>query len=153
MKTTTLTIRALVPALATGLLALGALPAAAAPDEPQRLRGMADRTFAVTVDVYVGDPAEGFLVDQFDNCYTFAASGAWIDAAAPGALGTWEQHGTGAATTYTAELGGFVQQGTVTPARGMGVLQLDAVTEIPEGVFGPYALTALTTGAEVDSCN
>jgi hypothetical protein len=104
----------------------------ATPDESQRLRGLAGRTFAVVVtNLTTGE-------EPFENCYSFNEDGSWDDplflpeAPIPG---TWVQHSTGANSTYTAtalaSLGGGVaalltQTGTVTPANGSGTLQLDA---------------------------
>lgn len=109
----------------------------AAPDGPQRLRGMEGRTFEVQVsNLTTGEP-------DFKNCYTFEEGGVWID---PLFLvgnvvpGTWVQHSNGARTPYTAEatadavpgivIVDLVQEGMVTPARGKGVLQLEANTTV-----------------------
>ena len=112
----------------------------AAPKESQRLRGMEGRAFLV----------EGFLLDEFGDvigenppggsyCYFFNSDAEWIDERWIGGPGTWEQDSVGAATSYTGsaavevEPGVFValdQQGHVTPAKGRGVLQLEAVTDV-----------------------
>ncbi len=133
---------------AAGLTAGIATPAAAAPSDSQRLRGMGDRSFAVSVSLQDG-------TTLFPNCYTFRADGAWIDPLAP--AGTWEQHSVGASTTYTASaatpLGDIVQHGTVTPKWGSGVLQLRASTVIPAGIVGANEVTVVSVGSEVDSCD
>ena len=72
------------------------------------------------------------------NCYTFNDDGTWDDPEfLPGTPvpGTWVQHSNGAKTSYTATaifpIGGgmavqLIQTGTVTPANGGGILQLEA---------------------------
>ena len=81
-------------AFVLALISVGFIgPAAATPDESQRLRGLGGRTFAVNVydvfnDVY------------FDNCYTFYADCTWDDPLFP-ALGSWSQDSNGARTGYT----------------------------------------------------
>ena len=152
---------AALTAVATGI------PAAATPSESQHLRGMAERTFFVQVSAFGGP----FL---FANCYTFNADGSWYDLVlqdfAPGALGTWTQATNGARTAYNvvvpesvlegaigpgADVGGdLVQNGTVTPAMGRGVLQLSATSVIPAELLGPGApaLKVVSVGSEVESC-
>ena len=77
--------RLLAPALGVAMIAASAGTATAAPDKPQRLRGMEDRSFAVEVTLPDGS--------SFPNCYTFEADGTWIDPAAP--EGVWSQRGAG----------------------------------------------------------
>lgn len=114
----------------------------AAPDGPQRLRGLDGRTFAVEVtNLTTGE-------SPFNNCYTFNADGSWDDPEfLPGfpVPGVWEQYSTGAKTTYTAaaifpldEFVGIrlIQDGTVTPAGGRGVLQLDAFNVVDVVLLG-----------------
>lgn len=128
----------------------------AAPEGSQRLRGLGDRVFAVHVVELTGNigPLE------FDNCYFFLANGTWID---PGFLapdfivpGTWGQYSTGAKTSYGAsaefaDLGyRLEQEGNVTPARGKGTLQLEAVSTF--FVEGAPFLEFLSIGEEVEAC-
>ena len=133
--------------------------AAADPDGSQRLRGLGDRVFLVEVEVITAEdccglPPVGFT---FANCYFFEADGTWIDPAFPRpsspAPGTWIQHSTGAATTYSAfsDVGILLwQEGAVTPARGKGVLQLEAYSTV---FFGDFPLaTFRSVGEEVDEC-
>ena len=147
--------------LAVGLAAtLGILgfvgTLSAAPEGSQHLRGLGDRVFAVHVVELTGNigPLE------FDNCYFFEADGTWID---PGFLdpefivpGTWGQHSTGARTSYSAgaefpPLGYRLdQQGDVTPARGTGILQLEAISTF--FIEGEAFLEFLSVGGEVDAC-
>ena len=129
----------------------------AAPKESQRLRGMDGRAFLV----------EAFILDEDGNvvgenppggsyCYIFNPDSEWIDARFP-ATGTWEQQSVGATTPYTATASflfpfGFVelfQEGRVTPAKGKGVLQLEATTEIYLAPFG-LVQVLLTVGHEID---
>jgi len=119
---------------------------AAAPDGPQRLRGLDDRQFMVNVEVVsVNDPfglIGDTVGDTFLNCYVFNAGGEWIDPGFP-VPGNWEQDSVGAKTGYSASaiaFGGVViitQEGLVTPGLGGGVLQLTAysnvVVNIPNG--------------------
>ncbi len=128
----------------------------AGPRESQRLRGLGGRVFAVHVEE-LSPPGPGF-----DNCYTFLADGTFVDPlffGPPGVPGTWTQHSVGAATTYTATAEfeipdgptiTLVQEGTVTPARGRGVLQLEANTTV--FVDGAPAADFLSRGQEVDDC-
>ena len=133
---------------------------AADPGGPQRLRGLDDRQFMVTVEVVSSDFAGVPVGDTFPNCYVFNAGGEWID---PGffAPGNWEQHSVGAKTSYnaSAEAYGFLfltQEGLVTPAMGGGVLQLTATSEvfIPAGVLGPDEIQVefYSVGFEVEQC-
>lgn len=127
------------------------------PTESQRLRGLGGRVFAVSVEE-VSPPGPGF-----DNCYTFLANGTFVDPlfpAPPGVPGTWTQHSVGAATTYTATAefqipgGGplvtLVQEGTVTPAPGRGILQLEANTTVFVGEAPTFVF--FSRGQEVDVC-
>jgi hypothetical protein len=114
------------------------------------------RAFAVQVEE-LSPPGPGF-----DNCYTFLADGTFVDPlffGPPGVPGSWTQHSVGAATTYTATAefqipGGplvtLVQEGTVTPALGGGILQLEANTTA--FVAGAPAAVFLSRGKEVDVC-
>lgn len=116
----------------------------AAPKESQRLRGMEGRAFLI--DAFRFDESGNPI--QFDGgyCYFFNADEEWIDQRWPFGPGMWEQHSVGAATSYTATASvnfpplGFVeliQNGSVTPAQGRGVLQLESISEVyltpPEG--------------------
>jgi hypothetical protein len=129
----------------------------AAPDGSQRLRGLGDRVFLVEVEVVesvLGDLPVGTV---FPNCYFFEADGTWIDPAFPRpespVPGTWMQHSVGAKTTYSASIDvGIIlsQDGTVTPAQGKGVLQLEAFSTL---FFGDFALAKFVSiGSEVDVC-
>ena len=127
----------------------------AAPDESQRLRGMEGRAFLVDTVPASGAP----------YCYYFNEGGEWIDAEWPGEEpGGWAQHSVGAKTPYSAwaaeEINiGFVtlvildQQGVVTPARGGGVLQLEAVTVIYVPAIDPDKPLVIvrTAGYEIDA--
>ncbi len=146
--------RLLAPVLGTAVLAASGGIAMAQPDGPQRLRGMEGRSFAVEVT--------GLAPTPIQNCYTFEEDGVWIDDAVrvPGTdiriPGSWSQNGVGATTSYSAVLldGAISQHGTVTPAKGSGVLQLSATTNIAAGVLGPNApaLTVHSVGSEVEAC-
>jgi hypothetical protein len=110
----------------------------AAPEESQRLRGLEGRTFAVEVTDLSGNPP------PFSNCYAFNEDGSFDDPLflpppGPTIPGTWTQDSNGAKTGYTATAIVAVdeqfsvlltQVGTVTPARGGGVLQLDAFNTV-----------------------
>ena len=76
----------------------------------------------------------------------------------------WEQHSVGAATSYTAAASvnlpsfGFVeliQNGSVTPAQGRGVLQLESITDIyvtpPDAEEAILIDVILSIGKEVDA--
>lgn len=132
--------------LAVGLLAATATVgvAHAAPDGPQRLRGLEGRVFLV--DVKGVDDPNGPTI--FSNCYTFEADGGWIDAVVPDIPFTWDQSSTGASTGYTVldPTGAEFQTGHIGPARGGGVLQLRAST--PVTPLGPLH----SFGHEVDEC-
>ena len=127
---------------------------AAEPDESQRLRGMGGRVFAVQVT----DLSDG---STFPNCYYFNSDGTWDDPLFP-EIGTWVQHSTGASTPYTAEAVGdfgiiiqLLQQGTVTPAGGSGVLQLEALSQaivVGGDLDGVVLAEFLSVGSEVDEC-
>lgn len=129
----------------------------AAPKESQRLRGMEGRAFLVEAfldpDFTVVNPPGG------SYCYIFNSEGEWIDERfafdGPPVPGTWEQLSVGAATDYTAmasAFGGFIeiyQDGHVTPARGSGVLQLEAATEV--FLAGEFLVEIFARGHEVDA--
>lgn len=119
----------------------------AAPKESQRLRGMDSRAFLV--EAFIQDEEGEYTVPNPPGgsyCYIFNSGGEWIDErfALPGeppVPGTWEQHSVGAKTAYSASADavfdiGFplpvsiIQEGVVTPARGRGVLQLEAPTDV-----------------------
>lgn len=128
----------------------------AGPEESQRLRGLGGRVFAVHVE-QLSPPG-----DDFDNCYFFLADGSWDDPGFP-VLGSWTQHSVGAATTYTANAEfevpnnialTLVQEGTVTPALGGGILQLEAYTTVEVAFAGqlPFEVLFLSRGEEVDEC-
>ena len=107
----------------------------------------------------------------FPNCYFFNAGGEWLD---PGFLdldsniipGDWSQHTPGAATTYMADVfnaeNGLAlrQEGSVTPARGGGVLQLEATSTLfvmvdldGDGQDDQLDLAVFkSVGSEVESC-
>ena len=106
------------------------------PDGSQLLRGLGGRTFAVQVTNLTGG---GPPLGTFSNCYIFNEDGSWIDPQFPPSPGTWIQDSTGAKTSYSAsalfDLGGDVgvlieQNGTVTPAKGKGTLQLEAFSYV-----------------------
>ncbi len=136
----------------------------AAPDGSQRLRGMEGRAFLV--EAFIQDENGEYTIPNPPGgsyCYIFNSGGEWIDErfalGGPPVPGMWEQHSVGAKTTYSASADavfdiGFplpvliVQEGVVTPARGRGVLQLEALTDI--FVFGEYSSTLLTIGYEID---
>lgn len=156
-----------IQAMVAGVLiaAVGALgffeTLEAAPKESQRLRGMEGRAFLVEAfldpDFTIPNPPGG------SYCYIFNSEGEWIDERfafdGPPVPGMWEQDSVGAATGYTAmasAFGGFVeiyQTGHVTPARGGGVLQLEAATDIfLEGEF-LFAVFARGHEVEADECS
>ena len=134
--------------------------ASADPDGSQRNRGLGDRVFSVDVEtIFAVFPIAPF----FPNCYAFNADGSWEE---PGNVGDWIQHSNGAKTSYTAtapitEAPGLIliQDGNVTPAKGKGVLQIEAYTSIyvalegggPDLEIGALAVF-LSIGAEVDEC-
>jgi hypothetical protein len=143
----------------TGLLAaiisIGiAGSAAAAPDESQRLRGMADRVFLVEVEVVSSILGDDLPVGTiFPNCYFFENGGIWNDPGFP-VLGTWMQLSNGAKTSYMAfaDADGLVlqQEGSVNPAQGKGVLQLEAFSTL---LVGELILAEfVSVGSEVDEC-
>lgn len=139
----------------------------ATPDGSQRLRGLGDRVFFVRVQDLFAEP--GSDGEFFDNCYFFLPDGTWIDPPFP-ATGHWNQNSNGAKTSYIAgavaenfNIGDsenpflvsllINQEGTVTPARGKGTLQLWAFSQviIPDfgiGVVGEF----VSIGYEVDEC-
>jgi hypothetical protein len=136
-------------------LVVFASPAGAGPKESQNLRGMAGRSFVVSVTDVGGN------IPVFTNCYRFNADGSWYDQVLVqvfhGPLGMWEQHRNGANTPYTAEVdfgGGvvMVQTGMVTPRGGTGVLQLTATTVVPPGLLGSGEVTLYAVGSEAESC-
>jgi len=128
--------KALFTAAIGMIISLGIVGSAGAdPDESQLLRGLGGRTFAVQVTNLTG---LGEPFGTFANCYIFNEDGSWIDPLFP-VPGTWNQHSTGASTTYSAsallDIGGGVgvlieQQGTVTPSQGGGTLQLEADSHV-----------------------
>ena len=127
--------------------------AGATPDGSQHLRGLGGRVFLVEVEVVSSILGDDLPVGTvFPNCYFFENGGAWID---PGFVpGTWMQHTPGAATTYTAfaDAGGLVllQEGSVTPAQGNGVLQLEVFSTL---LVGELKLAEfVSVGSEVEGC-
>ena len=137
---------------------------AAKPGGPQRLRGLDDRQFMVTVEVVSSDFVGVPVGDTFPNCYVFNAGGEWIDQGFPiPDLNNWEQHSVGAKTSYNAWAGipGVIfltQEGLVTPAMGGGVLQLTAISEVfvaegvIEGVPQDVNVEYYSVGFEVEQC-
>ena len=142
--------------------------AMAVPDGSQRLRGLGGRVFQVDVNNLTTG-------DMFPNCYGFNSDGSWDDPLfLPGnpVPGTWVQHSNGARTTYTAEaeaelvIPGFgtllielVQEGSVTPARGKGTLQLYAETTVyislltPDGPFLLGIEEIISIGEQNNDCS
>ena len=121
----------------------------ATPDGSQRLRGLGDRVFLVTAELTVDRLGIGLPIGTtFPNCYIFNAQADidgynWFESAFPDVKGTWAQDSNGAKTSYAVEASNSVsgdqitQWGHVTPARGKGVLQLEAdsfVDIIPGGL-------------------
>ena len=129
----------------------------ATPDGSQRLRGLGGRVFLVEVEVVASVLAELPVGTVFPNCYFFEDDGTWIDPAFPNpetpVPGTWMQHSNGTKTTYTASADAGIllwQDGTITPASGAGVLQLEAFSTV---FFGDFALADfVSVGSEVDEC-
>lgn len=121
----------------------------ATPEDSQRLRGLGARVFLVDVDVVVNE----VVVESFVNCYFFEPDGVWFETGGT-PLGNWVQHSNGASTTYsvvadTGTVGRLLQDGKVTPAHGKGVLQLEAVSTLPDLVL-PFDLKFISIGAEID---
>ena len=119
----------------------------AEPDGSQRLRGLEDRVFFVSVDIEV--PGVG-VFPFADNCYDFAANGKWSETLVPDWDGDWAQDSIGSKTSYsvlaTDSAGQTLRQdGWVTPAGGSGVLQLVAVSTV-DGL--PFIFHS--EGAEID---
>lgn len=117
--------------------------ASAVPDDSQRLRGLGGRTFAVEVT----NLTDGSI---FQNCYVFDEDGTWSEPLFP-VPGTWMQNSIGAKTTYSAsallDIGGGLgvlleQHGTVTPAGGTGVLQIEAFSSASVIVIADSSLIA-----------
>lgn len=149
-----------VTVIITLIIAIGLVETVGAtPDGSQRLRGLGGRVFLVEVEVVsavdcCGLPPVGFV---FSNCYFFEPDGTWVDPAFPRpgdvVAGQWMQHSNGARTAYTASVDAGVvllQDGTVTPAHGRGVLQLEAFTTV---LFGDSVLAEFwSVGMEVDEC-
>ena len=129
----------------------------ATPDGSQRLRGLGGRVFLVEVEVVASFIEELPVGMVFPNCYFFEADGTWVDPAFPNpetpVPGTWTQHSNGTKTTYTAsaEVGIVLyQEGMITPAKGAGVLQLEAFSSV---FFGDFSLADfVSVGSEVDEC-
>ena len=121
----------------------------ATPNDSQRLRGLAERVFLVDVDVVV----DGATVQSFVNCYFFEPDGVWFETGGT-PLGDWVQHSNGASTTYSVvadagTAGRLLQNGKVSPAKGKGVLQLEAVSTLPDLML-PFDLKFISIGAEID---
>lgn len=133
----------------------------ATPDGSQRLRGLADRVFVIKGEYLFSDESAGIppVGTMFDNCYYFN-DGNWVDPLfLPGFIvpGDWIQYSNGAKTSYTATASvdvGFVisivQDGTVTPARGKGTLQLEAFSTVRFG--DDVVAEVLSIGQEEEEC-
>ncbi len=137
----------------------------AVPSESQRLRGMGDRVFLVTAEL-TADPfgITGLPIGTtFPNCYIFDAEPDadgynWFESAFPLVRGTWAQDSTGAKTSYAVAASSgpgtpvIEQWGRVTPARGKGVLQLeaDSFVDLIPNVPGAE-LVFFSVGEEIDS--
>lgn len=133
-------------------------PLMAGPDGSQKLRGLGGRTF----EVMVKELPDG---EWEHNCYIFNGDGEWIDPpfAALGGQGTWVQHSVGASTAYNAVATGatldvfdltLMQEGLVTPARGGGVLQLQATSHATLYIDGVeiVQIEFLSVGFQNDDC-
>lgn len=131
------------------------------PDGSQRLRGMGDRVFLVTVEL-TADPSGAFpapIGTTFPNCYVFAAEpdddgNNWFETLFPDTKGVWYQNSTGAKTSYsvtamTVDGIPITQWGHVTPARGKGVLQFVADSFAFPGA--PFEVAFLSVGEEIDA--
>ena len=135
----------------------------ATPDASQRLRGMAGRVFEVTVEVTKDDLGifEGIfgapVGTTFPNCYIFAADANasgnnWSESAFP-TEGVWTQGSVGAKTSYqVTNVTGFQQLGQVTPAKGKGVLQLEAVSTILAFGLEFVSVGSEVQGSDIDDC-
>ena len=150
--------KALFAAVTGTIISFGIIGSAGAdPDGSQRNRGLGGRVFLVNVEVVASVLEELPVGTMFPNCYFFEPDGTWVDPAFPNpdtpVPGTWMQHSNGATTTYTAssEVGIVLwQEGSVTPAKGRGVLQLEAFSIL---WFGDFALAEfVSVGSEVDEC-
>lgn len=130
----------------------------AAPDGPQRLRGLEGRIFQVE-GVELDEDGLPIAGTEFDNCYYFN-DGNWVDPLFLEGLitpGQWIQHSSGAKTNYTAtaevDVGviiTLIQDGTVSPAGGKGTLQLEAFSTVL--VNGDVVAEILSIGNEVEEC-
>ena len=119
----------------------------AAPDESQRLRGIAGREFGVEVTVVDVTPGAlgglGFVEGQeLTNCYEFFDDGTWLDPVF--VPGPWEQHTNGASTTLTADASADID------VPGLGLVKIDlnlegAVRPVPASRLGFTADTVLTS--------
>jgi hypothetical protein len=148
-----------VAALVFAIFTIGAVESLlATPDGSQRLRGLEGRTFEVMVMQFL----DGELIGTFKNCYAFQADGVWNDPLFP-VPGSWEQHTNGASTTYSGEAyyidddleAILLQEGSVTPAEGSGVLQLQATSEAVITFFDPpfvIVFDYLSVGFQNDDC-
>lgn len=135
----------------------------AAPDGSQRLRGLGDRVFLVTAELTVDRLGIGLPIGTtFPNCYIFKADAVadgynWFESAFPAVRGTWAQDSNGAKTSYAVEASNSVtgdqitQFGRVTPARGKGVLQIEADSFVDIIPGGPAELEFYSVGAEIDA--
>lgn len=163
MKRTRIT-SAVTVAIITTLGFIGGIDTVGAvPDNSQRLRGLGERVFQVTVEVTKDDFGifELFLGapvgTTFPNCYIFApdandVGNNWFESAFP-TEGAWNQGSVGAKTSYSVtNLDGFVQLGQVTPARGKGVLQLEAVSTIVDLGLEFLSVGTEVHGREIDEC-
>jgi hypothetical protein len=164
-KEKTMKIRSRLVALTTILTTFSILGlagiVAAAPDDSQRLRGLGDRVFLVTAELTVDRLGIGLPIGTtLPNCYIFNAEADadgynWFESAFPDVKGTWAQDSNGAKTSYGVEASNAVsgdqitQWGRVTPARGKGVLQLEADSFVDIIPGGPAELEFYSVGEEI----
>ena len=148
--------------LVAGILGLNET-VSAAPDGSQRLRGLGDRVFMVTVEL-TKDEFEVFkgifgveVGTTFPNCYIFDSEvdnvgNNWSESAAP-TVGFWSQNSVGAKTSYQViNQTGFEQLGQVTPARGKGLLQLEAVSTLEDAGLEFFSWGFEVQGTDILNC-
>ena len=135
----------------------------AAPEGSQRLRGLGDRVFLVTAELTVDRLGIGLPIGTtLPNCYIFNAEADadgynWFESAFPDVKGIWAQGSNGAKTSYVVEASNPVtgdqitQWGRVTPARGKGVLQLEADSFVDIIPGGTAELEFYSVGEEIDA--
>lgn len=124
-----------------------------------------DRFFQIQVKQIAGGKSPFFDPPSppGPNCYSFLEDGTWIDPLFPNPLGTWESHGNGVVTRYTAMAdwegipGIFpplllVQEGHITPTTGNGRVRLHAFSTL--FVAGTPIVLAefMSNGYEVGAC-